>query len=279
MGENWNQYRVGVAMRLKIDFFTGKLPVIYRHRFMALIKEALNESDSSYRKRLYPDKNSVHSKVAKPFCFNISMPIGWIAKKENIIIDEGFEIEDTVFHFPDDSRLFLYISSSDFEFITNLYNGLLKIKEFKFNDEITLKLGKVFFLNEKKFEGDEVVFKTNAPILIENKVGKPLLPIASGLLPIDSFNDHFNAIHDRILKDIRGKGLYREMEFIPVEVRKQVVKHTLKGFREKTGKPYMTLTCFEGCFKIKGDQRDLQMLYQIGVGLRTGQGFGMVEGI
>lgn len=67
------------------------------------------------------------------------------------------------------------------------------------------------------------------------------------------------------------------MEFIPVKLRKQVVKHTLKGFREKTGKPYMTLTCFEGCFKLKGDPRDLQMLYQIGIGLRTGQGFGMVE--
>ncbi len=277
MGENWNEYRVGVVMRLKIDFFTGKLPVIYRHRFMALIKEALNESDSSYRERLYPDKNSVHSKVAKPFCFNVSMPSGRTAKKENIIIDEDVEIEDTVFHFPDNNRLFFYISSSDFEFITNLYNGLLKIKEFKFNDEITLKLGKAFLLNEKKIEGDEVVLKTNAPILIEDKVGKPMLPFADSL---QAFNNHFNAIHDRILKDIRGEGLYREIEFIPVnpvKLKKQVVKHTLKGFREKTGKPFMTLTCFEGCFKLKGDQRDLQMLYQIGIGLRTGQGFGMVE--
>jgi len=39
----------------------------------------------------------------------------------------------------------------------------------------------------------------------------------------------------------------------------------------------MTLTCFEGCFRLKGDPRDLQMLYQIGIGLRTGQGFGMVD--
>lgn len=34
---------------------------------------------------------------------------------------------------------------------------------------------------------------------------------------------------------------------------------------------------FEGCFKLKGDPIDLQMLYQIVIGLRTGQGFRMIE--
>lgn len=158
-----------------------------------------------------------------------------------------------------------------------LYNGLLDMKSFQFGNNIYLKLEGVFMLDEKKINADEVMLRTNAPVLIENKEDKPILPIASGLSPIASFNEHFNAIHDRILKDIRGQGLYREMEFIPVNLKKQVVKHTLKGFREKTGKPYMTLTCFEGCFKLKGDPMDLQMLYQIGIGLRTGQGFGMVE--
>lgn len=277
MGENWNEYRVGVVMRLKIDFFTDKLPVIYRHRFMALIKEALNESDSSYRERLYPDKNSEHSKVAKPFCFNVSMPSGRTAKKEKIIIDEGVEIEDTVFYFPQNSSLSFYVSSSEYQFMVCLYNGLLDMKSFQFGNNIYLKLERVFMLNEKKINADEVMFRTNAPVLIENKEGNPILPIASDLSPIASFNDHFNAIHDRILKDIRGEGLHREMEFIPVKMKKQVVKHTLKGFREKTGKPFMTLTCFEGCFKLKGDPRDLQRLYQIGIGLRTGQGFGMVD--
>lgn len=67
------------------------------------------------------------------------------------------------------------------------------------------------------------------------------------------------------------------MEFIPLKLKKQVIKHTIKGFREKTGKPYMMLTCFEGCFQSIGEPEDLQMLYQTGIGLRTGQGFGMVE--
>lgn len=259
-------------MRLRITFETPKLPILYRHRFIALIKEALSRSDPLYKESLYPEEGE-YSKKPKPFTFSLSFPPQRTIKKERFIIDEGVEIEDTVFYFPANSLISLFVSSCDYQFIVNLYNGLLDPGEFDFNKEITLKLDRVFMLNEKKITHDEVTFKTNAPILIEDKEGKPLLPLNSD----SSFNDHFNAIHDRILKEIRGHGLYRELEFIPVKLKKQVVKHTLKGFREKTGKPYMTLTCFEGRFKLKGDPRDLQMLYQIGIGLRTGQGFGMVE--
>jgi len=39
----------------------------------------------------------------------------------------------------------------------------------------------------------------------------------------------------------------------------------------------MVLTTYKGTFCLKGDPEDLQLLYQTGIGLRTGQGFGMVE--
>lgn len=261
-------------MRIKVTFKAEKLPILYRHRFMALIKEVLEKSDAGYKEGLYPNKNSKHSKIAKPFCFSVAMPLGRTAKKEKIIIDEDVGVEDTVFHFPQNSSLSFYVSSSDYQFMVYLYNGLLDIKSFPFANGINIMLERVFMLNEKTIADGEAIFRTNAPVLIEDKEGKPVLPFANSL---QSFNDHFNAIHDRILKDLRGEGLYREMEFIPMKLKKQVVKHTLKGFRQKTGKPYMTITCFEGCFKLKGDPRDLQMLYQIGIGLRTGQGFGMVD--
>lgn len=279
-------------MRIKVTFRTDKLPILYRHRFMALIKEALKKSDPEYKDSLYPDKNSEHSKKVKPFSFSISMPPGRTSRKEKFHIDEGVEIEETVFYFPQNSYLSFYVSSSDYQFIVNLYNGLLETKEFDFSNDIKLKLDRVFMVNEKKINNGEVVFKTNSPILIEDKNGKPVLPpFGKGGMGgfsdtnLNAFNEHFNAIHNRILENIRGengkkgKGLFLPLEFIPMQLKKQVVKHTLKGFREKTGKPYMTLTCFEGCFKLNGDPRDLQMLYQIGIGLRTGQGFGMVEAI
>ncbi len=262
-------------MRIRLDFFVHKLPIIYRNRFIALIKAALSESDKNYKERLYPDKSSEYSKVAKPFCFSVRMPVRRDIRIEKISVDDGIEINERVFYFSGRERLSLYISSSDFEFITNLYNGLQKMRSFQFNNEISMHFIKAYLLNERKIASDEVVFKTLSPVLIEDKNEKPLIPSDYELL---EFKNELNAIHQRILKDIRnGEGLFKELEFEPVRIKKQVVKHTLRGFREKTCRPYMTLTCFEGCFKLKGDPRDLQMLYQIGIGLRTGQGLGMVE--
>jgi len=40
------------------------------------------------------------------------------------------------------------------------------------------------------------------------------------------FNHHFNAIHDRILKDLRKQGLFREIEFVPLKI-KVIVQHPL----------------------------------------------------
>lgn len=260
-------------MRIKVTFYAPKLPILYRNRFISLIKDALKSSDISYKEKLYPDKESNLSKVTKPFCFCVLMPAQKDGKKERIVIDSDFEVEDTVFYFLENNHISFLVSSSDYEFIVNLYNGLLENKFFRFSDDITLKLKNVIMLNEKKIKADSTTFKTFCPVLIETKEGKPILPSDN----IDAFNAEFNAIHDRILKDIRGEGLKKELEFKPIKIKKQVVKHTLKGFREKTGKPYMSLTCFEGTFRLKGDPSDLQMLYQIGIGLRTGQGFGMVE--
>lgn len=269
-----------IILKIKVTFKTDRLPMIYRHRFMALIKEALRLADEGYKSQMYPGKDSDESKRVKPFAFSVSMPPNRKAVKERIVIDDGVEIEDTVFHFPDNSFLSLYISSSDFRFIATLHNGLLEMEKFRFNDDIIIEMGRTYMLNEAKISSGEAVFKTDSPILLEDKDGKPILPFedssARSLQP-SAFQDHFNAIHTRILKDVRGEGLHKDLVFTPINLKKQVVKHTLKGFREKTGRPYMTLTSFQGTFKLSGDPRDLQALYEVGIGLRTGQGFGMVE--
>ena len=93
------------------------------------------------------------------------------------------------------------------------------------------------------------------------------------------FEKELNEVTDRILRSetIKGKGLEKPLKFEPLKMNKQVVKHTLKAFREKTGKPIMYLTGNSGIFKLSGHPKDLEILYRIGIGNRTGQGFGMVE--
>lgn len=274
-------------MRLKIHISTNKLPILYRHRFMALIKEALRISAPEEKNYLYPDKN-LNKEITKPFTFCVQMPKNRQIRKEKFSVDIDFHVEDTVFYFDENEHLSMILSTCDPKNLINIYNGLLSLETFQFNDEIILHIDRFFLMNEKKIDSDTVMFKTLSPILIEDKNDRPILPICiinRDMVSFGNFVDtdesnfefHFNAVHDRILKDIRGRGLKREIKFLPGKLKKQVVKHTLKGFREKTRKPYMTLTCFEGSFKLIGDPEDLQILYSIGIGLRTGQGFGMVE--
>lgn len=270
-------------MRLKILISTNKLPILYRHRFMALIKEALRISDPDEKNLLYPDKN-LNREITKPFSFCVLMPKNRQIRREKFSVDNDFYVEDTVFYFDENDHLSMILSSWDPKNLINLYNGLLSLKTFPFNNEINMQIERILLINEKKIEKETVSFKTLSPVLIEDKNDKPILPdcleslVTTGSMESNNrFEEHFNAVHDRILKDLRGRGLKREIKFLPEKIKKQVVKHTLKGFREKTGKPFMTLTCFEGFFKLAGDPEDLQMLYQIGIGLRTGQGFGMVE--
>lgn len=287
-------------MRIKITFVADKLPILYRHRFMALIKETLRRSNDGHKQKLYPDKE-LKKEVVKPFSFSVILPHSKTRHEEEFQISKkpAPTATDTVFYFAQNTSISMFISSSDYEFITALYNGLIDFKEknedFRFNDDIKLTFQRVFMLNEKKIISDEVIFKTLSPILIEKqiiettgnkekKTDKYILPSIDAYASDEAFNSIFNNIHNGILEDIRaengikGHGLYRQLEFIPIKLKKQVVKHTLKGFWTKNpDKPVMKFTCFEGCFKLKGDPRDLQMLYQIGIGLRTGQGFGMVE--
>ncbi len=260
--------KIGVVFRIN----GAKMPVIYRHRFMSLIKEALQRADPEYKEVLYPPEGVSLSKKAKNFTFNISLPPRREIRKERFLVDDSIEIEDIVFHFPDDSTASMFVCSPDYRLITALYNGMLKIREYDFKNHITLVLERVFMLKTKKITADEVVFKTHAPVLVEDEAGNPVLPFE-----LKRFQAHLNAIQDRLLKDIRGYGLKRELIFIPIKIKKQVVKHTLSGFREKTGKPFMVFTCFEGTFRLSGEPQDLQAIYEAGMGLRRGQGFGMVE--
>ncbi|MFN4245698.1 MAG: CRISPR-associated endoribonuclease Cas6 [Brevinematia bacterium] len=260
------------------------MPIIYRHIILSLIKESLKLSDVNYKKSLYEDK--ILTKKVKPFTFSLILPKGSKAKKEHFYLNDNLKVEDYVFYPPEysDGRnqinvkpLQLLVSSIDYEFITHLYNGLIEMKKFKFYQDIEIEIGRIIPILDKPITSNKVVFKTYSPILIENKDGKPVL--RDNTFPYEEFNRELNIIESKILKDIRGNALKEEIKFepIPGKWKKQVVKHTLGKIISNLGKPYATFTCFEGYFTLSGDIDDLKTLYNIGLGLRTGQGFGMVE--
>jgi len=263
-----------MRLRILLKTDTDEMTFLYRHRIVSLIKEALTKSDKDYKEFLY------NGKIAKPFTFSLTFPILGFATKK-ISIDKNFEIEDKVALIKD-GFLSLFISSSDYRFTISVATGLKKIGTFDFSysgctvdgKHINLEVKSISVLNEKVIKNDFAVFKTMSPIILEAIHDEPI-PFSDN----NRFEKELNEVMDRILRSetVRSFGLKRKLKFEPIKMSQKVIKHTLKGFREKTGKPIMYLTGNVGIFKLSGDPEDLNMIYKIGLGNRTGQGFGMLE--
>ncbi|WP_163327727.1 CRISPR-associated endoribonuclease Cas6 [Desulfurobacterium thermolithotrophum] len=279
-------------MKFRILINTQKLPILYRHRIISLFKEALKLSDPEYKDFLYD------SNTTKPFTFNLFLPKGFTIKKEPLQIDEKFTPEDypelremETFYLPENTFLTIWISSTDYRFLISLYNGLQKLKTFNFSsddtmlvngEKLTWEIKKVFAIEDRVVMSRKVLLKTCSPVLIEKSINGKKKPV---LFTDDDFEKELNFVMDKILKSLRGYGLKEPLSFkVAVDpknrkplAKSQKVKHTLKEFREKTGLPYMTLTVNRGMFQIEGDPEDINYMLKIGIGNRTGQGFGMVE--
>lgn len=255
------------------DKLTSLIPMLHLQRIISLCKEALLRSNPDFKNKIYSQK------IARSFTFSLVFPKDKIIKKGIVQIDKNFTIEDNIFELP--GKTFnLFISSSDPEFIIYIYNGLRMLKTFNFSSDedmvvngrkVVFKIKKTSIINESEIKNNEIVFKTNSPFIIEDSDDKPVFPTS------ENFETHINLIQDKIFRSLRGYGLKQKLEFMAVKLDKQVVKHTLKDFRDNTGKPFMYLTGFKGIFKLKGDPEDLDLLYKSGFGNKTSQGFGMLE--
>jgi len=251
-------------MRVKIPIKTEKVPIVFRHRVLAFIKEALCQSNKDY-------KNSIYN-VRMPKAFTFNLVFDRKHHNENkITFDNNFDIIDKVFY--QDKPIFLYVSSNDYEFLINLFNGIKSLKTFDFNkyDNIIWQVGKPVILKEKIIFDREVTFQTAAPFVVETKDDKPVI------FSDEVFQKELNSVMDKIFRTLDSRGLKEPLEFIPLKMKKEVIKHTTRGFRKNTKKPIMYITANRGVFKLKGHPEDLQTIYQIGLGNRTGQGFGFLE--
>lgn len=244
-------------MKVAFIFKTDKLPVTYRTSFMSLIKEALKNQSAQYYNDLY-FWNGKKNKHPKPFTFAIRF--------------SNFHIDGDYINLYNE-ELSLYISSIDVEFLIRLYNGLIdrKLYPYPLSEGNKISFIRSFLINEKELKNETVSFKTMSPILIENEDKKPLLPDDT------DFQDEFNKLVNKELSTLRGYGLKKELHFIPIKIKKDVVKHRINEFTEKTGKKYMMLTAFSGSFTLQGDIEDLDYLYKSGVGIRRSEGMGYVE--
>jgi len=240
-------------MRLRCEYKTDKIPVAYQMMFVSLIKEALRASDQDYYEKLYKYKH-VSNKQSKNFTFAVYV-------KDYDIAGEVFYIKD---------KVVFNISSPDLEFIIKLYNGLLKVKRFEYKEYLLNRI-RIDLVREKEITSSEVVFKTLSPICIKSKNNKYLR------LEDKFYVDELNYIADIALCNYRGQGLRKKLRFVPINMRKTVVKEEIRDYEINTGNKYIFVHAYTGIFKLIGDVEDLKDLYALGISFMRNQGFGMVE--
>ena len=241
-------------MRLSCEYETEEIPVGYHMMFVSLVKETLKRSDQELQDKLYNYDNNRSNKQSKDFNFAVHM--------------QGFEKEEEVFKIND--KVIFNFTTPDYELGIKFYNGLLNLKEFEY-DSFSLKKSRINLTKEKEINSEEVKFKTLAPLCIKDENNQ--------FLDLDDENyvKELNYIADIILKNYRGHGLKRKLDFEALNMEKVVVKQKIKEFTENTGRDYYFVNSFKGNFKLIGNSQDLQDLYMLGLGFKRNQGFGMLE--
>lgn len=257
-------------MRIKITVKCNKIPFLYRNRVQAYIKQALCKSSQYYQENLY------NNQKPKKFTFTVNF-----GKKEEYFITDEWLLLNTdnmmkvkVFNFKR-REFHIYVSSNDDDFMINLISGLRNFPLFYFSnpetkvftlnhEPITFEFKKILPVDEKEINSDEIIFKTQSPFVFENINDKPVI-----------FSDHeFENQINKTMSKVLEKDLSIKIQ--PVDLRKTVIKHTFSEIL-KTEKPLFFLTGNEGTFKIKSDIETLKYIYQCGFGVRTSQGFGMLD--
>lgn len=218
---------------------TGKaeLPLDYRSGLMALIKAALDKN-IGYSKDIFQND---------PFCFAIRFD-----KKPTIINDKLLIGE----------KLTLYVTSTSSRLLTNIYNGLLSIRNFPlFQTEISNP--KFSYINEYVINSDKIVFVTLSPIVIRNSVHKNKY-----ITPQDeNFNESFhNALNEQ----------WKLYNIKPLDESK--ISFDLIKYKKVVASHYNGLVLgFSGLLKMRASSDVLNFFYQSGIGYRRSNGFGFVK--
>ncbi|MHB8338534.1 MAG: CRISPR-associated endoribonuclease Cas6 [Ignavibacteriaceae bacterium] len=227
-------------MRLTIDYeMSGdKLPRDYLRGFISLIKASFERANKNLFLTYYVKPR------LKPFTFGVYFPE--LQGNDGIMLKVGTKVR-------------LNFSSNNPELITYIYNSFHNIKEYQLFEN-KLMLQNVVLHPLKKIHGNEKVFKTISPFLVNYKgeSNKYLWPDENG------FEEGLIFSIKECAKEFLNKAV-DEVSFEPIELKKLSIYH------------YQKTPTNKGLFKLKADEDVLQMVYDIGIGIHRSQGFGMLE--
>lgn len=240
-------------MRIICEYKSDGIPLANNMLFVSLIKEALKKVNKDYYEKLYYYGDNNNKKI-KNFTFSTFL--------------KDFNIEGDIIYIKD--KLYFNISSPDYEFGINIYNGLLSMNKFIYKN-FTLNRCKISLEKEKFINSEEVIFKTMSAMCIKNKENNFLSPEDL------NYGEELNYVVNKSIESFRGYGLKKELQFKSINMKKVVVKESIRNFKNITNKDIFYVNAYKGIFKLTGDIEDLNLIYQLGIGFRRSQGFGMID--
>ncbi|PEA54782.1 CRISPR-associated endoribonuclease Cas6 [Bacillus pseudomycoides] len=241
-------------MRLLIVFKARKLPRHHHFLFASLVKSALATSNSQMQYEMYHYTPNQANKEMRPFTGAIYL--------------NDYTLEDGEFTIHQDVRL--TISSSNTEFLLNVYNGFVQKKSYRYQS-YELFLEHIKMLPEKLPKTNRVLFKTLSSIVIKDRDGKYLD------LHDENYQTELNYAANECMKAVAKRFLYKPITLTPVVMNKKVVQLKHDSFAALNAQSILYMNAYEGTFLLEGAPEDLDILAQAGLGFRRSIFFGCIE--
>ena len=237
-------------MQIQCMFDTSKIPRTYRQMIVSVIKNCIRLADESY----YTDLYETARNGPKPYCFAVFL--------------KNFRMEEKEIHV---EGLQLHLTSGDYRFLLTFLNGLQRTKTFRYKT-YQLERKQIRMIPERQISSRKMLVKTLSPLLVEDESHIPLAPSDP------EYNRHFNAITERLMNTLSGRGRKEEIRITPVAVKKTVVQEQNREFVQRKGEDaVLYFTTYSGRFLLEGHPEDLKWLMDYGGGLRSAQGFGYLQ--
>lgn len=222
-------------MRIRLEFILVKkeLELEYRKNIISFIKKSLSDIDEKYYNQFYGNKKQ------KPYTWSTYINIDNISDK--------FYLKD--------NNLFVNFSVNDAKLGYMFMNMFLNQRKqpFKIQNDNTMILLSVREIQEYQINSNEIICKTLSPLVVIEQNEK-----------YDYKSNYFLNFEDKDFTDIFKEKT--NCEIIPIQCKKQIVKHYNIKFPVTTG-----------IFQLKGNIKDLNKIYKSGACDKHSQGFGMFE--
>jgi CRISPR-associated endoribonuclease Cas6 len=230
------------------------IPTNYRRNFASLIKEAINSGKSAdeFYQRNYGDKKA---NIGKPFTYSVYMHSPRLKKDKNKHFLEF-----------DENTIGFNFSTNDYEFLMQVYNGMLKLSKDFSPFQFGINIKDIHLALEHKFVDDIAIFKTYSPVVVRK------LEEHKGTGYVTPEDTDFDAMFRFTIES-------QCRSFISPEYRLSS-DFNYRFEQWKVARVYHyneVIPAINAKLKMEAPTEVLQLIYDIGLGARRSQGFGMLE--